>query len=52
MFRSNPVLWPKPPVIWSLGLRFSRSLQPDSHPIAGAALEAAPVSLFLFAVHN
>ena len=51
MFRSNPVLWPKPPVIWSFGIAvlsvataLTLTQLPELH------LEAAPVSLFLFAV--
>src|SRR5229473_2988459 len=51
MFRSNPVLWPKPPAIWgygiavvSVGAVLTLSQLPAVH------LQDAPVSLFLCAV--
>jgi C4-dicarboxylate-specific signal transduction histidine kinase len=51
MSRFNPLLWPRPPVIWSYGIAalsvvaaLILSRWPASH------LEAAPVSLFLSAV--
>ncbi|HWY08462.1 MAG TPA: ATP-binding protein [Candidatus Acidoferrales bacterium] len=51
MFRSNPLLWPKPPVIWGYGIAILSvsfaliiSRWPPLH------LDAAPVSLFLCAV--
>src|SRR5713226_6587825 len=51
MFRSNPVLWPKPPVIWSLGIAFlSVTTALILTQLSALHLEAAPVSLFLFAV--
>jgi PAS domain S-box-containing protein len=51
MFRSNPLLWPKPPVIWSYGiavLSVTTALILTQWP--ALRLEAAPVSLFLLAV--
>jgi PAS domain S-box-containing protein len=51
MFRSNPLLWPKPPVIWGYGiavLSVAAALFISHRP--GFHLEAAPVSLFLCAV--
>jgi len=51
MFRSNPLLWPKPPVIWGYGiavLSVATALFISHRP--GFHLEAAPVSLFLCAV--
>jgi hypothetical protein len=51
MFRSNPVLWPKPPVIWSLGIAvLSVATALILTQLRALHLEAAPVSLFLFAV--
>jgi len=51
MFRSNPVLWPKPPVIWSLGIAvLSVATALILTQLPALRLEAAPVSLFLFAV--
>jgi PAS domain S-box-containing protein len=51
MFRSNPLLWPKPPAIWGYGIAvvsvaaaFTLSQLPAVH------LQDAPVSLFLCAV--
>jgi C4-dicarboxylate-specific signal transduction histidine kinase len=51
MSRRNPLLWPKPPVIWSYGiavLSVTSALMVSRWP--GLHLEAAPVSLFLCAV--
>jgi C4-dicarboxylate-specific signal transduction histidine kinase len=51
MARLNPILWPKPPVIWSYGiavLTVTSALIVSRLP--GLHLEAAPVSLFLCAV--
>ena len=51
MFRSNPLLWPKPPVIWRYGiavLSVTTALILTQWP--ALRLGAAPVSLFLFAV--
>jgi PAS domain S-box-containing protein len=51
MFRSNPVLWPKPPVIWSFGIAvLSVATALTLTQLPALHLEAAPVSLFLFAV--
>ena len=51
MFRSNPVLWPKPPVIWSFGIAvLSVATALILTQLPALHLEAAPVSLFLFAV--
>jgi len=51
MFRSNPVLWPKPPVIWSFGIAvLSVTTALILTQLPALHLEAAPVSLFLFAV--
>src|SRR4029077_19383153 len=51
MFRSNPLLWPKPPLVWRYGIAVLSVLAalfisrwPALH------LESAPVSLFLCAV--
>src|SRR6266404_5827373 len=51
MSRSNPLLWPKPPAIWSYGiavLSVAAALIISRWP--ALHLEAAPVSLFLCAV--
>ena len=51
MSRSNPLLWPKPPAIWSYGiagLSVATALIISRWP--ALHLEAAPVSLFLCAV--
>jgi C4-dicarboxylate-specific signal transduction histidine kinase len=51
MSRPNPLLWPKPPVIWSYGiavLSVTSALIISRWP--ALHLEAAPVSLFLCAV--
>jgi PAS domain S-box-containing protein len=51
MFRSNPLLWPKPPVIWGYGiavLSVAAALFISHWP--AFHLQAAPVSLFLCAV--
>jgi C4-dicarboxylate-specific signal transduction histidine kinase len=51
MFRSNPLLWPKPPAIWGYGiaiLSVSSALIISQWP--PLHLETAPVSLFLCAV--
>jgi len=51
MSRSNPLLWPKPPGIWSYGiavLSVAAALIISRWPLLH--LEAAPVSLFLCAV--
>jgi PAS domain S-box-containing protein len=51
MFRSNPLLWPKPPAIWSYGiavLLVTTALILTQWPTV--RLESAPVSLFLLAV--
>jgi C4-dicarboxylate-specific signal transduction histidine kinase len=51
MSRSNPLLWPKPPAIWSYGiavLSVGAALIISQWP--ALHLEAAPVSLFLCAV--
>jgi K+-sensing histidine kinase KdpD len=51
MPRSNPLLWPKPPAIWSYGiavLSVGAALIISQWP--AFHLEAAPVSLFLCAV--
>jgi signal transduction histidine kinase len=51
MFRSNPLLWPKPPAIWSYGiavLLVTTALILTQWPTM--RLGSAPVSLFLLAV--
>src|SRR5258708_16765898 len=51
MFRSNPLLWPKPSVIWSYGiavLLVTTALILTQWP--AVRLGSAPVSLFLLAV--
>src|SRR6202045_1808294 len=51
MFGSNPLLWPKPPVIWGYGiaiLSVSSALIISRWP--PLHLETAPVSLFLCAI--
>src|SRR5258705_158236 len=51
MFRSNPVLWPKPSGIWSFGITvLSVATALILTQLPALHLEAAPVSLFLFAV--
>jgi C4-dicarboxylate-specific signal transduction histidine kinase len=51
MFRSNPLMWPKPPVIWSYGIAVvsvAGALMTSRLP--AVHLQDAPVSLFLCAV--
>jgi C4-dicarboxylate-specific signal transduction histidine kinase len=51
MFRSNPLMWPKPPVIWSYGIAVvsvAGALMISRLP--AVHLQDAPVSLFLCAV--
>jgi len=51
MPRSNPLLWPKPPAIWSYGIAvFSVAAALIISRSPALHLEAAPVSLFLCAV--
>ncbi len=51
MSRSNPLLWPKPPAIWSYGVAvFSVGAALIISQWPALHLEAAPVSLFLCAV--
>jgi len=51
MPRSNPLLWPKPPAIWSYGVAvFSVGAALIISQWPALHLEAAPVSLFLCAV--
>ncbi len=51
MSRSNPLLWPKPPVIWGYGIAvLSVTAALIISRLPAFHLEAAPVSLFLCAI--
>ncbi len=49
MFRSNPLLWPKPPAIWGYGIAVVSAVLTLSQ-LPAVHLQDAPVSLFLCAV--
>src|SRR5882724_1450640 len=51
MFRSNPLLWPKPPAIWGYGIAVvSVAAALTLSQLPAVHLQDAPVSLFLCAV--
>ncbi len=51
MFRSNPLLWPKPPAIWGYGIALvSVASALTLSQLPAVHLQDAPVSLFLCAV--
>src|SRR6201984_329612 len=51
MFRSNPLLWPKPPAIWGYAIAVVSVVAALTlSQLPGVHLKDAPVSLFLCAV--